>query len=61
MYFLDASGELKSLLTSCTDVGGVDPVVELAHGRALYRYEDLLRLADLVERLFQQPGRTHDV
>jgi hypothetical protein len=42
---------MQSILANCTDAGGVDPFVELAGGRALFRYEDLLRLADLVEAL----------
>ena len=51
MYFLDSEGQMQSILANCTDVGGVDPFVELAGGRALFRYEDLLRLAALVESL----------
>ena len=51
VYFLDAQGQLQSILASCTDAGPVDPFVELAAGRALFRFEDLLRLAELLEGL----------
>jgi len=42
---------LQSILASCTDAGGVDSFVEIAAGRSLFRYEDLIKLADLVEKL----------
>jgi hypothetical protein len=57
VYFLDSEGQIKSILTNYTDAGGVDPFVELSRGRALFRYEDLLRLADLVEGLRLQTGK----
>ena len=38
-------------LVGCTDAGGIDPFVEIAAGRSLFRYEDLVRLADLLEGL----------
>jgi hypothetical protein len=37
-------------MASCTDVGGVDPFVAIAAGRSFFRYEDLLKLVDLVEK-----------
>jgi hypothetical protein len=51
VYYLDEAGELRSILASCTDVGAVDPSVEIAAGRALFRFEDLLRLAALLAGL----------
>jgi hypothetical protein len=51
VYFYDAEGRLQSILASCTDAGGADPFVEIAAGRSLFRYEDLLKLADLLEKL----------
>ena len=51
VYFRDAEGRLQSILASCTDAGGVDPFVEIAAGRSFFRYEDLVRLADLLEKL----------
>ena len=49
VYFHDAEGLLQSILASCTNAGGVDPFVEIAAGRCFFRYEDLARLADLLE------------
>jgi hypothetical protein len=51
VYFHDAEGRLQSILASCTDAGGIDPFVEISAGRSWFRYEDLIRLADLLERL----------
>ena len=51
VYFLDAEGRLAAILANCTDAGGVDPFVEISAGRSWFRYEDLLRLADLLEEL----------
>ncbi len=51
MYFRDAEGRLQSIMASCTDAGGMDPFVEIAAGRSYFRYEDLLQLAGLLERL----------
>ena len=50
-FFRDAEGHLQSIVASCTDVGGIDPFVEIAAGRSFFRYEDLMRLADLLEGL----------
>ncbi len=50
-FFRDAEGYLQSIVASCTDVGGIDPFVEIAAGRSFFRYEDLMRLADLLEGL----------
>jgi hypothetical protein len=51
VYFHDAAGQLQSILASCTDAGGADPFLEIAAGRSFFRYEDLVRLADLLEGL----------
>ncbi len=51
VFFCDAEGQLRSIVASCTDVEGVDPFVEIAAGRSFFRYKDLVRLADLLERL----------
>jgi len=51
VYFHDSRGQLQSILASCTDAGGVDPFVEISAGRSYFRYEDLIRLADLMEGL----------
>ena len=51
VYFLDASWQLQRLPASWTDVVGEDPFVTVAAGRSPLRLEDLLQLADLLERL----------
>jgi Family of unknown function (DUF5372) len=52
VYFYDAEGQqLQSILASCTDAGGVVPFVTRAAGRSFFRYEDLIKLADLLEKL----------
>ena len=51
VFFSDAEGQLQSIVASCTDVGRDDPFVEIAAGRSFFRYEDLIRLADLLEGL----------
>jgi hypothetical protein len=58
---LDNDGQIQSIRANYTDAGGVDPFVELARGRAFFRYEDLLRLADLVERMQIQEKKAPDV
>ena len=49
VYFRDAEGHLQSILASCTDAGGIDAFVEISAGRCFFRYEDLIRLADLLK------------
>jgi hypothetical protein len=51
VYFRDDAGELQSIVARCTDVAGIDVFVEVAAGRSHFRYEDLVRLADLVEEV----------
>ena len=53
--FEDAEGHVRSILANCTDAGGIDPFVEISRGRSWCRYEDLVRLADLLEA-FRQCG-----
>lgn len=48
MFYYTADMEMASLPASWTDVGEVDPFVELSQGRALGRVQELLRLARLV-------------
>ena len=49
VYFHDGNGLLRSIPACWTTVLPVDPFVTLAAGRCLFRYDDLLKLADLVE------------
>jgi hypothetical protein len=51
VYFQDAEGQVRCLLANCTDAGEADPFVAIAAGRRWFRYQDLLRLADLVEQI----------
>ncbi len=51
VYFYDAEGRLQAILASCTDAGGIDPFVAIAAGRSLFRYTDLIELAELVNEL----------
>ena len=50
VYFHDSSGVLRSIPACWTTVLPGDPFVVLAAGRCLFRYDDLLKLADLVEK-----------
>jgi hypothetical protein len=49
VYFHDGNGVLRSIPACWTTVLPVDAFVTLAAGRCLFRYDDLLKLADLVE------------
>jgi len=51
VYFHNAEGQLQSILASCTDAEDIDPFVAIAAGRSFFRYEDLIQLADLLEKL----------
>jgi hypothetical protein len=51
VYFYDGEGRLQSILASCTDVGVPYAFVEIAAGRSLFRYEDLIKLTDMLEKL----------
>ncbi|MBF8193248.1 hypothetical protein ITP53_47795 [Nonomuraea sp. K274] len=51
VYVYDTHGELVSLPAEWTDVVAEDPFVVMADGRAAFRADDLLKLADLVEQM----------
>ena len=51
VYFHDAAGKLSSIPACWTTVAAEDPFVEMARGRCFFRFEDLLKLVDLVEKL----------
>lgn len=57
--FQDGSGRLRSIPASWTDVDAPDPYIVVSAGRALFRLQDLLLLADLVQRL-QSTGMKED-
>jgi len=50
VYFHDSGGRLCSIPACWTTAVAADPFVTLAAGRCLFRYEDLLKLADLLEK-----------
>jgi len=49
VYFHDCSGRLSSIPACWTTAVAADPFVMVAAGRCLFRYEDLVKLADVVE------------
>ena len=59
VYFYDEEQHLIALPASWTDVIADDPFVSAAAGRAHFRAEDLLELAELVSRLL--PGGNGNV
>jgi uncharacterized protein DUF5372 len=51
VYFHDHSGRLCSIPAGWTTIMEADPFVTVAAGRCLFRYEDLLKLVDLLEKV----------
>jgi hypothetical protein len=51
VYFHNADGRLSSIPACWTTVVAPDPFVAVAGGRCLFRYEDLLQLVALMEKL----------
>ncbi|GIH73541.1 DUF5372 family protein [Sphaerimonospora thailandensis] len=51
VYVYDTCGELVSLPAEWTDVIAEDPFVVMADGRAAFRTDDLLKLADLIAQI----------
>jgi hypothetical protein len=51
VFFHDVLGHWTSVPAAWTTVIPQDPFVAMASGRCLFRYEDLLQLVDLVEKL----------
>jgi hypothetical protein len=51
VYFHNADGCLSSIPAGWTTVVAPDPFVTVAGGRCFFRYQDLLQLADLMEKL----------
>jgi hypothetical protein len=57
VYVYGLDGQLLPLPAQWTDVVAADPFVELARGRAPFRTEDLLVLADRVAELAARGAR----
>jgi hypothetical protein len=51
VYFHNAEGRLSSIPACWTTVVAPDPFVAVAGGRSFFRYEDLLQLVELMEKL----------
>lgn len=51
VYFRDDSGRLHHMPVGWTSAAAADPFQAVAAGRCYFRTEDLLRLAEMVERL----------
>jgi Family of unknown function (DUF5372) len=49
--FLDDDGHFVSIPSGWTDLEPIDPFSALSAGRAAFRYQDLLALAQLIEVL----------
>ena len=50
---IDATGSQLTLPLEWTDAAGVDPFVQFSHGRSYFRFEELLRLTDLLASMSQ--------
>ena len=53
MFYYNDNEQLAYFPASWTDAGQTDPFVVLSAGRAVSRFEDLLRLVKLIEDLKQ--------
>ena len=53
VYFHDDEGRLASVPADWTSLSAPDPFLVLSNGRAQFRPYDLVRLADLIEGLWQ--------
>ena len=51
VFYRGDAGQLRHLPVEWTSAAPVDPFKEIAAGRCRFRTEDLLRLADLLEKV----------
>jgi Family of unknown function (DUF5372) len=51
VFFHDESGQLRRMPQQWTDLGPLDPAVIVGAGRAPFRYADLVRLVEFLNRL----------
>jgi Family of unknown function (DUF5372) len=61
VFYYDASGKLKSLLTNVTDVVSKDAFDRISAGRSALRVDDLLELQRLFDRLKHRGKEEHSV
>lgn len=52
VYFHEVTGRLRSIPAGWMTVVAPDPFVTVSAGRCMFRYEDLLKLADLAQRRY---------
>jgi hypothetical protein len=60
VFFFAEDGQLRSIPAGFTDVDPPDPFVAISAGRSIFRVEDLLGLADLLDGL-RSPKRRRRV
>ena len=51
VFYYDPGGNLKSLLTSMTDVIAIDAFQEVSAGRSAFRVDNLLELRRLLDKV----------
>ena len=61
VFYYDASGKLKSLLTNVTDVIARDAFECISAGRSAFRVDDLLELRRLLDKPIQSGSGGEDV
>jgi hypothetical protein len=61
VFYYDANGKLKSLLTNVTDVVSKNAFDCVSAGRSAFRVEDLLELRRLFDKLKQGSKGKYDV
>ena len=54
MFYYTENGQMAYFPSAWTDAGQADPFVVLSRGRAVVRFEDLLRLVKVIEDLKQR-------
>lgn len=57
MFFFDDDGQLRSLPSGWTDADPADPFDVVSAGRAAFRVQDLVALADLIEAAHPPAGK----
>jgi hypothetical protein len=51
VFFYDENGHRKLVPGDWTDIVTEDPYIKIAEGRSLFRYEDLVQLASLIQNI----------
>jgi len=61
VYLYEADGELKSFLTTITNLAPRDDFMRISAGRSAFRVDDLLQLRDLIDHSQSQQEKSQDV